>query len=199
MWLENPKKRSLSKSAASGIRNAKHLSEKYAPPKRAMADIDAKLGGCGIKRDAAATRTIVISTNSRSFSMSISYIFHSEGNKSQNQKESRQTISPKENFTGFLKIGPSKTKVWNSPFSPQGSTCGGSWLRKSSSMTRPTNDGSSFAGSTHTMAVLNPNEMKSLINFDVSRPHIGYRLAMLCLAISRSRYALISSRNRSTK
>src|SRR5262249_42905041 len=36
---------------------------------------------------------------------------HGSGNKSQNQKESRQTISPKENFTGSRKAGPSKTNV----------------------------------------------------------------------------------------
>jgi hypothetical protein len=81
-----------------------------------MADIDVKFGGCGIIRDPAAARTIAISTISRGLSISISYLFHSAGNKSQNQKESRQTIPPKENFTGFLKIGPSKTNVWNSPF-----------------------------------------------------------------------------------
>src|SRR5712692_9308123 len=127
MWLYKPKIRSLRNSAASGTTNAKRLSEKYAAPKRATAVIDVQLGGCGIRRDVAAARTIASSTISRGLSISISHQFHSTGNKSQNQKESRQTISPNENFIGFLKIGPSKTNVWNSPFSPQGSTCSGSW------------------------------------------------------------------------
>src|ERR1700675_3772001 len=34
-------------------------------------------------------------------------------------------------------MGPSKTKVWNSPFSPQGSACGGRSQKKDSSNSRP--------------------------------------------------------------
>ncbi len=35
------------------------------------------------------------------------------------------------------KMGPSKTKVWNSPFSPQGSTLGGRSAKKDASSSRP--------------------------------------------------------------
>jgi hypothetical protein len=47
------------------------------------------------------------------------------GTTSQNVKPSRRTTSPFAHRTGTLKSGPSVTKVWNSPFSPHGSTVPG--------------------------------------------------------------------------
>src|SRR5215204_3797290 len=46
---------------------------------------------------------------------------YESGIRSRNQKESLRTLSPTENLTSSLNSGPPKTKVWNSPFSPQGS------------------------------------------------------------------------------
>ena len=52
---------------------------------------------------------------------------------SANTKPSRTTMSPSAQAIGRLKIGPAWTKVWNSPFSPQGSTPGGSSASRRSS------------------------------------------------------------------
>src|SRR5439155_2723980 len=49
--------RSLTKSASSGVRTASRLSVRVAAPKRAIAVIGAKLGGCGIRRVTAASST----------------------------------------------------------------------------------------------------------------------------------------------
>ncbi len=46
--------------------------------------------------------------------------------RSQKTNPSRSTISPRSQAIGSARIGPAETKVWNSPFSPQGSTPGGS-------------------------------------------------------------------------
>src|SRR5260370_2132705 len=64
------------------------------------------------------------------------------GKRSQNTKPSRFTTSPVRTGMGDLKIGPSKTKVWNSPFSPQGSAWGGRSRKKESSSSRPAKLGS---------------------------------------------------------
>jgi hypothetical protein len=48
------------------------------------------------------------------------------GVRSQKTNPSRSTISPLSQAIGSAKTGPAETKVWNSPFSPQGSTPGGS-------------------------------------------------------------------------
>ncbi len=50
---------------------------------------------------------------------------------------------------GEEKPGASHTKVWNSPFSPQGSAVGGSAARSSASNARPAKAGASCCGSTH--------------------------------------------------
>src|SRR5205085_1826411 len=122
-----------------------------APPNRATAAMEAMLGGCGIRREAAAaiiiqTRTVMRGLDIR-FSLPQSVfrlaaagaLYHS-GSRSQNQNESLNTRSPIANFTDSLKLGPSKTNEWNSPFSPHGSTCAGSAARKFSSISLPTND-----------------------------------------------------------
>jgi hypothetical protein len=45
---------------------------------------------------------------------------HHVGMTSQKTKPSRSTTSPVSQLIGSVKIGPAWTKVWNSPFSPQG-------------------------------------------------------------------------------
>ena len=72
---------------------------------------DAMFGGCGTRRENAAAKVIMINSINLGLSMPVSFVLYSAGNRSQNQKESRQTTSPKENFTAFLNIGPSKTNV----------------------------------------------------------------------------------------
>ena len=57
---------------------------------------------------------------------------------------SRSTTTPVKHGMRFAKIGPAWTKVWNSPFSPQGSISGGRSARSSWSKRRPANDGSSL-------------------------------------------------------
>src|SRR5580704_15552165 len=64
------------------------------------------------------------------------------GNRSRKMKESRWTTSPRVKPMGREKMGPSKTKVWNSPFSPQGSTPGGRSAKKDASSSRPAKLGS---------------------------------------------------------
>src|SRR5258708_34557240 len=59
------------------------------------------------------------------------------GNRSRKPKESRRTTSPRVKSTGREKMGPSKAKVWNSPFSPQGSKPGGGSWNKTASRSRP--------------------------------------------------------------
>src|SRR5205085_4142574 len=118
-----PSTKSLRKSAASGTRKARRLSDRYAPPNRATAAMEAMLGGCGIRREAAAaiiiqTRTVMRGLDIR-FSLPQSVfrlaaagaLYHS-GSRSQNQNESLNTRSPIANFTDSLKLGPSKTNEW---------------------------------------------------------------------------------------
>src|SRR5229473_2591994 len=69
-------------------------------------------------------------------------------------KESRSTISPGQTGIGLWKIGPSKTKVWNSPFSPQGSTPEGKSRKKEASSSRPAKLRSRTLGSMHADAVI---------------------------------------------
>ena len=54
-------------------------------------------------------------------------------------------------------MGPAKTKVWNSPFSPQGSTPGGRSRKKEASSSRPAKDLSSFFGSMQTVMARKPS------------------------------------------
>src|SRR6266702_2279883 len=67
----------------------------------------------------------------------IHFVSSISGNKSQNTKPSRFTTSPVRTGMGEWKMGPSKTKVWNSPFSPHGSAWGGRSRKKDSSSSRP--------------------------------------------------------------
>ena len=57
----------------------------------------------------------------------------SRGSTSINRNPSRSTVSPALTSMGRANMGPSQTKVWNSPFSPQGSTESGSRANSASS------------------------------------------------------------------
>src|SRR5258708_34099607 len=57
---------------------------------------------------------------------------------------------------GLRKMGPSKTNVWNSPFSPQGSTLGGKSRKNCWSSSRPAKVGSSTLGSTQAARARKP-------------------------------------------
>src|SRR5581483_7483759 len=95
--------------------------------------------------------------------------------RSQKTKPSRSTTSPRRQATGALKIGPAWTNVWNSPFSPQGSTELGRSASRARSKARPANDPSSLRGSTQIRFASKPASMKSRASFAVSRPQIGKR------------------------
>src|SRR5947209_10334136 len=58
----------------------------------------------------------------------------------------RSTLFPYTTLFRFM--GPSKTKVWNSPFSPQGSTAGGRSRKNAASSSRPAKLRSRTLGST---------------------------------------------------
>src|SRR5579871_4235713 len=57
--------RSLAKRAIKGIKNATRLSVRVAAPKRAIAVIGAKLGGCGMSRVTAASSKAPVITDER--------------------------------------------------------------------------------------------------------------------------------------
>src|SRR4051794_15686362 len=107
------------------------------------------------------------------------------GSRSQKAKPSRITLSPSSTGIGSEKIGPACTKVWNSPFSPQGSPPSGRSASSCASNERPTNDGSSCDGSPDTSTASNPESMKSRASSPVSRPHTG-NSARLPASASRS-------------
>src|SRR5260370_5609195 len=110
---------------------------------------------------------IVIHTVEQSFSP------WESGTKSQKTKESRSTTCPVTTGTAERKIGPSKTKVWNSPFSPQGSTSIGNSRKKSASNSLPAKDLSSFLGSMQAVLARNPSARKRAASSRVSTSHSG--------------------------
>lgn len=75
---------------------------------------------------------------------------------------SRYTFSPMVKGIGFSKIGPSKQKVWNSPFSPQESTPSGRFSIKFSSITVPTKSSSKYLELAQTTIVLKPKFKNSV-------------------------------------
>src|SRR6187200_1917427 len=70
------------------------------------------------------------------------------GMTSQNTKPSRVTISPVLTATGRANIGPAQAKVWNSPFSAQGSTPAGRSASRPRSKRRPAKVLGNLRGST---------------------------------------------------
>src|SRR5262249_52719712 len=69
------------------------------------------------------------------------------GRNAANTKPSRATTSPARSAGGGEKIGPSQARVWNSPFSPQGSTPLGRPSRNARSNSWPAREGGSRRGS----------------------------------------------------
>src|SRR6266511_272317 len=81
---------------------------------------------------------------------------HYSWTTSQYTKPSRVTTPPVRHEIGSRYMGASHTNVWNSPFSPHGSTPSGRSARNASSNTRPANEGSRARGSMHTTMALTP-------------------------------------------
>src|SRR5439155_199756 len=103
------------------------------------------------------------------------------------KRASRTTTGPRSCRTGSRRPGPAYTKVWNSPFSPHGSTFGGRSRSKSASNSRPANPPRSCAASTHTSTARYPSRTKSWASARVSRSHSGKRPRMPIRASIRSR------------
>src|SRR2546427_6031551 len=77
------------------------------------------------------------------------------------KRPSRTTTGPRSWLTGSRRPGPAYTNVWNSPFSPQGSTPGGRADSSPASNSRPANSPASCAASTHTSPARYPRRTKS--------------------------------------
>src|SRR5262245_28248420 len=73
-----------------------------------------------------------------------------------NTNPSRSTVSPTSTAMVWLNIGPANAKEWNSPFSPHGSTSGGSSSSSDRSNARPANRRSSFRGSMQVSRACSP-------------------------------------------
>src|SRR5215471_5102896 len=95
------------------------------------------------------------------------------GNKSQKTKPSRWTTSPVRIGIGQRKMGPSKTKVWNSPFSPQGSALGGRSWKKEASSSRPAKLGARTFGSMQAATARKWRAWKKRMSSHVSRFQMG--------------------------
>src|SRR5689334_14449321 len=119
------------------------------------------------------------------------------GSKSQKTKPSRWTISPVRTEMGQRKTGPSKTNVWNSPFSPQGSAPGGRSRKKESSSSRPTKLGARTLGSMQAAMARKRCSWKKRMSSRVSRFQMGKRAVMPMRARLFSRQARRSSRKMS--
>src|SRR5262249_61013526 len=117
--------------------------------------------------------------------------------RSANTNPSRETISPRSTSSGRSNIGPAVTQVWNSPFSPQGSTSRGSASRKRASQDSPAKKGESRRGSTQTTVARRPPASISFASRRVSRPQSGKTGSTHDPASSSSRHFLTSSSNRS--
>src|SRR6267143_6591600 len=75
-------------------------------------------------------------------------------------------------------MGASKTKVWNSPFSPHGSALGGRSRKKDSSSSRPAKLGSRILLSMHAAMARTRCSWKWRINSRVSRFQMGKSAVM---------------------
>ena len=74
-----------------------------------------------VEADVAADRVAVVERSGPD-----QVLAHPSSSRSQKTKPSRSTTSPRRQSMGCARTGPAVTKVWNSPFSPQGSTPAGS-------------------------------------------------------------------------
>jgi glyceraldehyde 3-phosphate dehydrogenase len=95
------------------------------------------------------------------------------GSRSANTNPSRVSITPARTAIGSENIGPAETQVWNSPFSPQGSTPGGNSASSVRSNARPAKLAGSLRGSTQVKCALRPPAIISSASARVSRPHRG--------------------------
>ena len=86
---------------------------------------------------------------------------------------SRFSIAPTLTRTGPLNIGPSHTHVWNSPFSPHGSTPGGRSINIVALYSRPANDGPRTRVSTHDSRAFRPADIMSRASRSVGMPQTG--------------------------
>lgn len=118
---------------------------------------------------------------------------------SQNTNPSRSTTSPTETGMGAENPGASQTNVWNSPRSPQGSTCSGSSARSSASKGRPAKLAGSTEGSTQVSTARTPASSISRARRSVGSPHSGNTGVIPVPSRCCSRYRRTSSRKRSPK
>ena len=81
--------------------------------------------------------------------------------------------SPARTRTGCRNAGPSHAKLWNSPFSPQGSTPAGRSRSRASSKARPAKLAGSTLGSTQVRAARWPLATISRASSGVGRPQSG--------------------------
>src|SRR5437764_15480982 len=119
--------------------------------------------------------------------------------RSAKAKRSRTKVSPNEIGIGQLNIGPAYTKEWNSPFSPHGSTSGGSADKSAELNSRPTNDTSSFSVSTHVSLARKPDAIISSPRARVGSPQTGNLGSRPVPINCFSRYPRTSSRTKSPK
>src|SRR5262249_50493942 len=80
----------------------------------------------------------------------------SAGSRPATTKPSRRTTSPVRTRTAWPNIGPSQAKVWNSPFSPQGSTPAGRRASRSRSKAAPAQSSGRTRGSTQVRRARSP-------------------------------------------
>lgn len=100
---------------------------------------------------------------------------------------SRYTFSPIVNSIAFLKIGPSKQKVWNSPFSRHGWTVSGKLSIKLLSIIVPAKWSLKYLEFAQTIMVLKPKSKNSLRSSYVSCFRIGKIACKFCFSSCCSR------------
>ena len=98
------------------------------------------------------------------------------GRRRRSRRASRS--APARTSIACANIGPADTQVWNSPFSPHGSTPAGSSASSARSKARPAKCAGSFLGSTQVRCALSPPAIISSASAAVSRPHNGNSGAM---------------------
>src|SRR3989475_10954823 len=103
------------------------------------------------------------------------------------KRASRTTTGPRSCRTGARRPGPAYTNVWNSPFSPHGSTSGGRSCSRPASNSRPANPPASCEESTHTSTARYPIRTNSCARARVSRSHSGNSPRIPIRASMRSR------------
>ena len=112
-------------------------------------------------------------------------------------RSSRSTTSPRRMSSGCENIGPAKQKLWNSPFSPQGSTPAGRSASRFRSYSRPAKRASSFCVSTQVRTARKPSATICRASSRVSRFQIGNTAVIPAAASLSSRYFFRSSKNKS--